>query len=147
MAIRLNGSVTEEPGSQAVSQITAVKKQYATSGLQRAMTSGARIVAITGSVVGFLSVIWFTIGRPSGGYGNLVDRWNYLLHIIGSDRPTYAFIWDLCCYTIFQPWLIGDNLQNVRIDRLEYVRTLRFVPYVGLVAYCWGLEKGKENED
>ncbi|KAH9533416.1 hypothetical protein CY35_18G051400 [Sphagnum magellanicum] len=110
------------------------------SGLQRFMVSGAQQIAFTGAVVGIVSVIWFVIGRLDGGYGDFAERWDYFLGYIGSDRPTYAFIWDLCCYTIFQPWLIRDNYQNVRRDRLETVKALHLVPYVGLVAYCWGLE-------
>jgi hypothetical protein len=110
------------------------------SGLQRFMVSGAQQIAFTGAVVGIVSMIWFVFGRLDGGYGDLAERWDYFLGHIGSDRPTYAFIWDLCCYTIFQPWLIRDNYQNVRRDRLETVKALHLVPYVGLVAYCWGLE-------
>ncbi|KAH9533413.1 hypothetical protein CY35_18G051400 [Sphagnum magellanicum] len=90
------------------------------SGLQRFMVSGAQQIAFTGAVVGIVSVIWFVIGRLDGGYGDFAERWDYFLGYIGSDRPTYAFIWDLCCYTIFQPWLIRDNYQNVRRDRSAY---------------------------
>lgn len=131
MAIRLNkSSETRQPGVP--------------SGLQRAFTNGARVVAVTGAAVGLLSIVWFVTGRPAEGYGDLAERWSYWIDTISKDRPTYAFIWDLCCYTVFQPWLIGDNLHNIRAESKELVRKLRFLPYVGLVAYCWGLDRRED---
>jgi hypothetical protein len=124
MAIRLNKS----PDSARNSPLEPA------SGLQRAFTNGARVVAVTGAAVGLLSIIWFVIGRPTEGYGDAISK----------DRPTYAFIWDLCCFTVFQPWLIGDNLDNIRTESKELVAKLRFLPYVGLVAYCWGLNTSKD---
>lgn len=114
------------------------------SGLQRAFTNGARVVAVTGAAVGLLSIVWFIFGRPTGGYGDLAERWSYWIDTLSKDRPTYAFIWDLCCFTVFQPWLIGENLHNIRKESKELVGKLRFLPYVGLVAYCWGLDRGKD---
>ncbi|KAG0613013.1 hypothetical protein M758_6G069700 [Ceratodon purpureus] len=130
MAIRLNKS----PDSPRNSLLQPA------SGLQRAFTNGARVVAVTGAAVGLLSIVWFVIGRPTEGFGDLAERWSYWIDTVSKDRPTYAFIWDLCCYTVFQPWLIGDNLDNIRPESKELVAKLRFLPYVGLVAYCWGLD-------
>lgn len=116
------------------------------TGLQRALTNGARVVAATGAAVGLLSIVWFVTGRASEGYGDLAARWSYWIDSLANDRPTYAFIWDLCCYTVFQPWLIGDNLRNVRSENKELVAKLRFVPYVGLVAYCWNLDRNEDRK-
>ena len=134
MAIRLNQS----PDSPRNAPLEPA------SGLQRAFTNGARVVAGTGAAVGLLSIVWFVVGRPTEGYGDLAERWSYWIDAISKDRPTYAFIWDLCCYTVFQPWLIGDNLDNIRTESKELVAKLRFLPYVGLVAYCWDLDKSKD---
>lgn len=120
------------------------KSQKVKSGIQAVMTSGARIVGTLGGLIGFISILWALFGRDDAGFGSLEDRWNFFLDYIKSDRPGYAFIWDICLYSIFQPWLIGNNLQNVEEDKIQSVRYLRFVPYVGLVAYLWGLRK---NDD
>lgn len=121
-----------------------LKSQNVKPGIQSVMTSGARIIGTLGGLVGFISLLWALFGRDDAGFGSLVDRWDFFLDYIKSDRPAYAFIWDICLYSIFQPWLIGDNLQNVEEDKIQAVRYLRFVPYVGLVAYLWGLAK---NDD
>lgn len=44
---------------------------------------------------------------------------------------------------IFQPWLIGENLQNVQKSKVGVVNYFRFVPVVGLVAYllCLNLDE------
>jgi hypothetical protein len=134
MAIRLGAS-----RSSSLSKSQKVK-----SGIQLVMTSGARIIGTLGGLVGFICIIWVLFGRDDAGFGSLADRWDFFLDYIKSDRPGYAFIWDICLYSIFQPWLIGNNLQNVEEDKIQAVRYLRFVPYVGLVAYLWGLAN---NED
>lgn len=126
-------------------KIPEPQKPMESTGLQRAFTGekGSRWVAATGAAVGLLSIVWFAIGRSGEGYGDLADRWSYWVDTLSKDRPTYAFIWDLCCYTVFQPWLVGDNLENVRADKKDLVKKLRFVPYVGLIVYCWSLETSK----
>jgi len=147
MAIRLNASPRRTSGTleDSDNQGLGSGDSYGTkSALQRAFISSAHIVAATGGVVGILSIVWFITGRPTGGYGDLGERWSYFMDAISRDRPSYAFIWDLCCYTVFQPWLIGDNLDNIRDDKKELLRILRFVPYVGLIGYCLGLKKTKD---
>lgn len=147
MAIRLNASPRRTSGTleDSENQGLGSSDSYGTkSALQRAFISSAHIVAATGGVVGILSIVWFVTGRPTGGYGDLGERWSYFMDAISRDRPSYAFIWDLCCYTVFQPWLIGDNLDNIRDDKKELLRILRFVPYVGLIGYCLGLKKTKD---
>lgn len=109
------------------------------------MTNGARAVAAVGSVVCIVSAFWFLYGR--GGtqiYGGLTDRWDFFKDYIGSERLAYAFIWDIVLYSIFQPWLVGDNLQNTKEKAVGVVNVLRFVPVVGLVAYLLSLDKEKE---
>ncbi|XP_020586126.1 uncharacterized protein LOC110028565 isoform X1 [Phalaenopsis equestris] len=104
------------------------------------MTKGARSVGLIGGIVCFVSIIWAFLGRPESGFGDFDGRWRFLEHYIGSERLAYAFIWDIILYAVFQPWLIGDNLQNVRMSDQELVNVLRYMPVVGLVAYLLCLD-------
>ncbi|KAK8487326.1 hypothetical protein V6N13_099683 [Hibiscus sabdariffa] len=132
MAIRLNKADAESrPGEL--------------SPLGSAMTNGAALVGIVGGAVCLLSAIWGLYGRMDGDFGNITDRWQYLVSYLGSERLAYAFIWDICLYTIFQPWLIGENLQNVEKSRVSVVSYLRFIPVLGLVAYLLFLDLEKEQ--
>lgn len=123
MAIRLNGAGTDDDPRK-------------TSQLGSVMTSGARIVGLIGVGVCLLSTCWAIFGRGGGDFGGISERWEFLVSYLGSERLAYAFIWDICLYTIFQPWLIGDNLQNIQKDKVGVVNYLRFIPVVGLAAYC-----------
>lgn len=114
-----------------------------TSQLGSLMTSGAPIVGLTGGLVCLLSIIWALYGRGDGNFGDLHERWEFLTSYLGSERLAYAFIWDICLYIVFQPWLIVDNIQNIRQDKIASVKLLRFVPVVGLVAYCLCLDTGE----
>ncbi|TYH33802.1 hypothetical protein ES332_D13G084000v1 [Gossypium tomentosum] len=105
------------------------------SPLGSVMTNGAAVVGLTGGAVCVFSAIWALYGRMDGEFGNITDRWQFLVSYLGSERLAYAFIWDICLYTIFQPWLIGENLQNVEKSKVGVVSYLRFIPVVGLVAY------------
>lgn len=127
MAIRLNKADSEYP-PRSVSKL----------GL--AMTRGASVVGLVSGAVCLLSILWAFYGRVNGDFGSISDRWEFLLSYLFSERLAYAFIWDICLYSIFQPWLIGDNLQNIQEDKVDIVRYLRYVPVVGLVAYCLCLD-------
>ncbi|MQM07724.1 hypothetical protein Taro_040560 [Colocasia esculenta] len=127
MAIRLNDDDAKR----------TLKKPYQLVSL---MSKGAPIVGTIGGVVCLISALWAVYGRADGGYGELTDRLEFLGRYLGSERLAYAFIWDIILYAIFQPWLIGANLQNAKESTLGVVRTLRFIPVVGLVAYLLCLE-------
>lgn len=131
MAIRLN-----EPDVKSSSTRS--------SRLGLVMTNGAPIVGLIGGAICLISVLWAIYGRMDGNFGNLSDRWNFLLSYLGSERLAYAFIWDICLYMIFQPWLIGENLQNVQKSKAGLINSLKFVPVVGLIAYLVCLEVEKE---
>ncbi|GAV59191.1 hypothetical protein CFOL_v3_02722 [Cephalotus follicularis] len=122
MAIRLNEADTNYTPSKR-SQLGFV------------MTNGAPIVGLIGGVACLISVLWALFGRMDGNFGSITDRWEFFVSYLGSERLAYAFIWDICFYTIFQPWLIGDNLQNVQKSKVDTVNYLRFLPVVGLIAY------------
>ncbi|CAA7049800.1 unnamed protein product [Microthlaspi erraticum] len=132
MALRLNDADPDEKPSKR-------------SRLGEAMTKGAPIVGLTGAAVCLISALWSLYGRGDGGFGGVMDRWQYLIGYLGSERLAYAFVWDICLYTIFQPWLIGENLQNVKKSKVELVRYVRFVPVFGLLSYLLFLNL--EDED
>jgi len=108
------------------------------------MIRGAPIVGLTGGAVCLLSILWAVFGRMDSGFGSLTDSWNYLLGYLGSERFAYAFIWDIVLYSIFQPRLIGENLENVEEDRVGLVNSLGYIPVVGLVAYLLFLKREEE---
>ncbi|EEF33242.1 uncharacterized protein LOC8269698 [Ricinus communis] len=127
MAIRLN-----EADSESVPQ----KR----SQLGTVMTDGAPIVGLIGGFACLVSILWALYGRMDGNFGSLTERGEFLISYLGSERLAYAFIWDICFYILFQPWLIGDNLHNIQKTKINIVNYLRFVPVVGLVSYLLCLD-------
>uniref|UniRef100_A0ACD5UBH1 Uncharacterized protein n=1 Tax=Avena sativa TaxID=4498 RepID=A0ACD5UBH1_AVESA len=127
MAIRLNDLDKDQPPPQE-------------SKLSSLMVSGASAVGITGGLVCILSIVWAFFGRADADFGGISDRWQYAQDYVFTERLAYAFLWDILLYSIFQPWLIGDNLQNVKPKATEFVNVARFIPVVGIVAYLLCLE-------
>uniref|UniRef100_A0A803KV38 Uncharacterized protein n=1 Tax=Chenopodium quinoa TaxID=63459 RepID=A0A803KV38_CHEQI len=97
------------------------------SQLGTVMIKGAPVVGLIGGAVCAISIPWALFGRMDGDFGSVNDRLNFLLSYLGSDRLAYAFSWDIVLYTIFQPWLIGENLLNVSEDRLTFVKYARYI--------------------
>lgn len=128
MAIRLNDPHADQSPPQR-SQLGSV------------MVTSAPVVGAIGGLVCVLSFVWALFGRGDAGFGGIAERWQYVQSYVFSERLAYAFLWDMFLYSIFQPWLIGDNLQNVKKDATEFVNVVRFVPVVGLVAYLFCLEE------
>ncbi|KAL7132517.1 hypothetical protein ABFS83_12G079500 [Erythranthe nasuta] len=132
MAIRLNEADEETKTPRKISKLGSI------------MMKGAPVVGLVGGFVCLFSILWGVYGR-NGNFGDLAQRWEFLVSYLGSERLAYAFVWDICLYVVFQTWLIGDNLQNVRKDKVGLVRFLRFVPVVGLTAYCLCLNADIES--
>lgn len=122
MAIRLNKASGNSPLRQQ-------------SRLGSLMTNGAPVVGLIGGAACIVSIIWAFVGRADGNFGSIAERWEFLIQYLYSERLAYAFIWDICLYTLFQPWLIGENLQNIKESKVGIVSSLRFIPVVGLIAY------------
>ncbi|KAJ1700187.1 hypothetical protein LUZ63_008699 [Rhynchospora breviuscula] len=127
MAIRLN----EEDPDQTPPKL---------SKLGSLMVQGAPLVGLTGGLVCLLSLIWACFGRGYEQFGGITERTQYLFSYLGSERLAYAFIWDIVLYSIFQPWLIAENIDNVKKDDAGYVNWFKFIPVVGLVFYLLNLD-------
>uniref|UniRef100_A0A0D9ZLR6 Uncharacterized protein n=1 Tax=Oryza glumipatula TaxID=40148 RepID=A0A0D9ZLR6_9ORYZ len=127
MAIRLNDPDKDKSPPQ-------------TSKLGSVMVRGAPIVGLTGGLVCILSIAWALFGRADASFGGIAERWQYVQSYVFSERLAYAFLWDILLYSIFQPWLIADNVQNVKASATEFVNSVRFLPVIGLVAYLFCLE-------
>ncbi|RYR56544.1 hypothetical protein Ahy_A05g022235 isoform C [Arachis hypogaea] len=130
MAIRLNNA----------DDVSGPSKR---SELGSLMTNGASYVGLIGGITCIVSILWALYGRTDANFGGIADRWEFLVGFFGSERLAYAFIWDICLYMIFQPWLLGDNLQNVQEDKVVLVNYLRYIPVVGIIAYLLCLEPKK----
>lgn len=132
MAIRLN----EKDPNEAPPKL---------SKLGLVMVQGAPIVGLIGGLACFFSLIWAVFGRGEEQFGGITERMQYLLSYLGSERLAYAFIWDIVLYSIFQPWLITENIKNVKRGDSGLVNWLRFVPVVGLVFYLLSLDVDENN--
>ncbi|XP_037478093.1 uncharacterized protein LOC119355394 [Triticum dicoccoides] len=131
MAIRLNEVDKNQPPPQ-------------TTKLSSVIVRGASGVGITGGLVCILSVAWAFFGRADADFGGVLDRWQYAQDYFLTERFAYAFLWDIFLYSMFQPWLIGDNLQNVKPEATAFVNVARFIPVLGIVAYLLCLEEKKD---
>ncbi|KAL8196373.1 hypothetical protein R6Q57_024668 [Mikania cordata] len=120
MAIRLNKPDHPDYTPKKASQLGSI------------MVNGAPVVGLIGGAACFVSILWALFGRLDQNFGSITDRWEFLVSYLGSERLAYAFTWDICLYMVFQPWLIGENLQNVKERKVNLVKYLRFVPVLGL---------------
>lgn len=128
MAIRLNKKDSSSPGSKSSSALGSL------------MVRGKDVVGVVGGLVCLGSLLWGVYGRGDSGFGGVMDRWEFVESYIGSERLAYAFVIDIGLYSIFQPWLIGANLENLNKNKVGLVNTLRFLPVVGLVTYLLCLD-------
>lgn len=110
------------------------------SALSSLMVRGAAVLGVVGGLVCLGSLLWGVYGRGDGGFGGVADRWEFVGSYIGSERLAYAFVVDIGLYSVFQPWLIGANLKNLKKNKVGLVNTVRFLPIVGLVAYLLCLD-------
>ncbi|KAL4569320.1 hypothetical protein LXL04_024956 [Taraxacum kok-saghyz] len=131
MAIRLNKPDTNYTPRKA-------------SQLRSTMVNGATVVGVVGGAVCVISILWALFGRSDGDFGGVKDRLEFLVSYLVSERLAYGFIWDICLYVVFQPWLIGENLENVEKGKVDLVKYLRFLPVFGLVAYLVCLDVDEE---
>ena len=123
MALRLNAAPPPEPPAPTPASLESI--------FRKGLAENANSIGWVGGVVGLVSVVWFAVGRYESGFGSVAERWQYLIHYISTDRPAYAFVWDMGLYSVFQAWLIKDNMGG----RDALMEKLRFLPFFGLAAF------------
>ncbi|KAJ1416557.1 hypothetical protein B484DRAFT_454247 [Ochromonadaceae sp. CCMP2298] len=86
--------------------------------------------------VGAASLVWGALGRPE--FGDLATRAQSFGDIVGRDRLSFSFLVDLLYFSLFQGWLIDDDLLR-RGRGKEQGGALKaagsYVPFFGLVFY------------
>ncbi|GAB5353199.1 hypothetical protein AAMO2058_000017200 [Amorphochlora amoebiformis] len=92
------------------------------------------------SLVGLGCILWGFLGRPE--FGDIGYRWDSFLNLYNSDRLAWAFVVDFVCLSLFQSWMVTDDMQ-----RRNFAQKLgddsakvalwaaRVVPYFGLAYY------------
>lgn len=101
------------------------------SPLEQVTESRGWSLFLTGIV--FLSVSWALFARPE--FGNMGQRWQDLMQIISSDRLAYSFAIDLLFFSLFQSWLVGDDMKRRQWHNPTILWVTRLIPFFGLVAY------------
>jgi len=81
----------------------------------------------------FLSVSWALFARPE--FGDMGERWQALIEIISSDRLAYSFAIDLLFFSLFQSWLVGDDMKRRQWHNPTILWVTRLIPFFGLVVY------------
>lgn len=83
----------------------------------------------------FASVSWALFGRPEL-FG--ADRFDTFKELASTDRLTSSFIVDITSYSLFQAWLVPDDLKRRNVvtndEKTKYL-ALSAIPFIGLVVY------------
>ena len=90
----------------------------------------SKAFGIVGGLVGLASVGWFAFARPELG-GDLGARLEYWGSYVSTDRVAFAFCVDLCLYSLWQPYLLGQ------VEQSEGLRPdpWKFVPFFGMAKW------------
>lgn len=90
--------------------------------------------ALLGSV-GAFSIAWACLARPE--FGGLEERLNSLQQLLANDRLGSSFVIDLGLYSLFQGWLVPDDLKRRGVQDKEKIvyQLLTIIPFFGLAAY------------
>eukprot|EP00899_Mesostigma_viride_P012545 jgi/Mesvir1/21291/Mv21684-RA.1 len=120
-------------------QVPESDPQHATAGLSgfgKAMVAGAPVVGMVGLAAGLTSLWWGCFARAGwdGEFGDLAQRLHFLISRASVDRPTLAFLVDMCLYSVLQGYLIGENVRG-DAEKEQKWQWLRWVPLVGLAVY------------
>ena len=93
--------------------------------------------------IGSGAIFWSFFGRPE--YGSFADRYHSLLQLLSMDRVGSSFIVDLVVFSLFQGWLIDDDLRRrgvvKKVDSSSIIRIAeiigKWIPFYGLAYYFW----------
>lgn len=86
-------------------------------------------------LIAIASVIWAGFARPEFGY--LATRWASFQEILAQDRLAYSFVIDLIFFSLFQSWLVTDDMARRQWDNSAIIWITRLIPFIGLVIYFW----------
>lgn len=106
--------------------------------LEKACESKALPVAF--GVVGAVAIYWGVFGRVGEGYSEIATRIESFTTMMQTDRLGFSFVVDLLYFSIFQGWLISDDLsrRGFSADESEKSTLAKIgssVPFFGLVYY------------
>mmetsp|Transcript_10354 Transcript_10354/g.31017 ORF Transcript_10354/g.31017 Transcript_10354/m.31017 type:complete len:577 (-) Transcript_10354:1280-3010(-) len=104
------------------------------SGLEKA-AENKLIPLLFGGVMTF-AAYWAAVARPE--FGDLPTRLDSYLELAKSDRLTFAFLVDLVGFSLFQGWLVDDDMTRRGVtgsQRWVYGLIAKLIPAYGLVIY------------
>ena len=95
----------------------------------------SKLLPIILGTVGTTCIYWFFNGRIEE-YGALPERIDSLKEIISHDRLAFSFCVDLLYYSVFQGWLVSDDMKRRGMSEGTFsAQVARYIPFYGLVYY------------
>jgi len=85
------------------------------------------------SVIVLISISWAMFARPE--FGDIGQRSQELMQIISRDRLAYSFAIDLLFFSLFQSWLVNDDMARRQWHNSTLLWITRLIPFFGLVVY------------
>ena len=85
------------------------------------------------TIIFLVSILWGIFARPE--FGDLSMRWHSFQTLIGEDRLAYSFAVDLIFFSLFQSWLVKDDMKRRHWDNNVMLWMTRLIPFFGLVIY------------
>jgi hypothetical protein len=90
--------------------------------------------------IGTGAIFWSLFGRPE--YGSIPERTQSLIQVLSIDRVGSSFIVDLIIFSLFQGWLIEDDLRRrvlipEETSNTSYRLVGQYIPFYGLAVYFW----------
>jgi hypothetical protein len=101
----------------------------------------SRLLPMLVSALSIVCIIWAAVGRFEE-YGVWSERLQSFYELVSRDRLSFSFLVDLVYFSVFQGWLIDDDLKrrvgsNV-IGKYQALSGIgRYVPFYGLSTYLY----------
>lgn len=100
----------------------------------------SKVLPLLFGSVGILSIYWGFFGRVDQGYTDFATRLSSYSSMMSTDRLGFSFVIDLIYFTLFQGWLINDDLSrrglsNSDVANSGLAKIGTYVPFFGLVYY------------
>jgi hypothetical protein len=134
-----NPLINEESGASV--SISTPKPSFfieELSSLEKACES--KVLPLLFGSIGILSIYWGLFGRVDQGYTDFASRLSSYSTMMSSDRLGFSFVIDLVYFTLFQGWLINDDLSrrglsNADVASSGLAKIGTYIPFFGLVFY------------